>query len=346
MSFFDFYWKTLGLPLSRLKGTITDAIPFSVVEMALWTGILASVLFIISFILKPPGFRIRLFRRCTFVLGPTLLVVLSLGQGAFPFTIAPTALRTPLPERLGIERIDEDTFLVWAALREARLQQNARFPAWDYFRTFDERTVLRRCDGSLDTVLAGLGLPPGRTVRNVKDMGPLTTRLGLVYGGPAFHDPLFGELAVIRERDLPAPLHWRLIAACHEAAHAKGFTREMDAEILTQLALARIPDPGFEILADIHFLQKSGLTIEWPDSLRAEVARIREARLKVEAQRPFVTWMRDRVRALSLDNDPAKYGVRRPDEAWNPAHPFFGTLRTAAERLAEDPAGLGEHDGT
>jgi hypothetical protein len=341
MPIFDIYWRALGLPLSRLKGVVTDAIPFSIVEASLWIGTAATLVLAAS-LLRPRGvLRNRRFRLTALLAGPVFLVALGLGQGAFPGSLAPTAWRTPLAERLGADSLDEESFRAWVAAREASLHRALATPSvWESFQSLTENEALRLCDRDLDTVLAALRLPKGRTVRTFKNMGPWTSTLGLAYGGPAFHDPFFGEIAIVRDRDMPAPHYWRLIAACHEAAHAKGFTREMDAEILTQLALLRQADIRLRLLGDIHFLRKTGVKVEWPDSLIAESARVRDRRAEAEARQPVVRTLRSWAKRAGVQNDAAKYGVRGTADAWNPRHPFFATVRKAAARTE------GENDGT
>ena len=336
--FFDVYWRLLGLPLSRLKGGLTDRLPFSVVEVSLWVAVAALVVLFLSFTL-PRSFaggvlRRRGLRVGAILMGPVFLIALGLGQGAFPLSIAPTALRQPLPQRLAVQPLDSSDFHAWTLARETRLRGYFGVNAnWQAFQALPEVEALRACDGSLDTVLATLGLAPGRTVRTFKEMGPWTTALGIVYGGPAFHDPFFSEIGIISYQNYPVSHYWRLIAACHEAAHAKGFTREMDAEILTQLALLRLPDPRYAALADIHFLLKTGTKITWPDSLKAEARRARAARENTDAARPVLSSVRAWVRGVGVQNSPVKYGERRPTEAWNPRHPFFATVHTAWEKF-------------
>lgn len=353
---FDLYWRFLGLPLSRLKGAVSDAVPFSLVEASLWVSAAALAVLAASLArsvllasrrheaasrTSHAGGGLlgrRSVRWGALLLGPVFLVALGLGQGAFPLSIAPTGLREPLAKRLEVPPLDSAAFISWARAREERLRayfgEEAR---WRAFQALSEKEVLRACDGSLDTVLAALGLPPGRTVRAFKDMGPWTSSLGLLYGGPAFHDPFFGEIGIIPDRTYPASHYWRLVAACHETAHAKGFTREMDAEILTQAALARLGgiagDPRYAALADIHFLLKTGAKITWPDSLKAEAGRKRNERARVEAARPVLFRLKAWLRKADLQNSGAKYGERRAAEAWNPRHPFFATVRAVQEKL-------------
>src|SRR5690606_878452 len=109
---------------------------------------------------------------------------------------------------------------------------------------------------------------------------------------------------------MPAPRHWRLIAACHEAAHAKGFTRELDAEILTQLALRLTGDARLRAVADIHFLRKAGLKVAWPDSLVAESTRAHERRAAAEARRPVTRALRRLGERAGFQNTAGKYGAR------------------------------------
>jgi hypothetical protein len=343
---FDLYWRLLGLPLSRLKGAVTDAVPFSLVEAALWVGATACLVLALSF--ARPGFfsrdlrRRRALRLGALLLGPVFLIALGLGQGAFPLSIAPTALRGPLADRLG-NSIDSTAFLQWVRVRESSLRaylvDAPRAQGhWKDLQALREEEVLRACDTSLDTVLSLLELTPGRTVRAVKDMGPWTTTLGLLYGGPAFHDPFFGELAIIPERAYPVSHYWRLLAACHETAHAKGFTREMDAEILTQLALVRVEDPRYRALADIHFLRKTGTRITWPDSLLAEARRTGAARDSLLKERRVLSRVKGWMRRANVQNSPVKYGQRGAAEAWNPDHPFFSSIHDAFTAKKEKDA--------
>jgi hypothetical protein len=334
---FDLYWNSLGLPLSRFKGMLTDAIPFSLVELALWIGTASTLLYLASWSFPRGPLKSRRMRRAALWGGPVFLVALGLGQGAFPGSLAPTAWRDPLTKRLGTDSLDEASFRTWVAARETSLRKAFESPAgWAEFSSLTEEEALRACDTSLDTVLAALGLPAGRRVRAFKNMGPWTTTVGLAYGGPAFHDPFFGEIAIVRDRDMPAPRFWRLIAACHEAAHAKGFTREMDAEILAQLALAGQADPRLRTLADIHFLRKTGTKITWPDSLVAESLRVRERRAAAERHQPVVRALRRMARWVGLQNSERKYGARAAADAWNPRHPFFATVRRAEEKIARE----------
>jgi len=226
--------------------------------------------------------------------------------------------------------LSDSDFTAWAAERQTQLHRDFN---WQAYQALTEQEVLNACTVSLDTVLMDIGLPPGRRVRTIKPMGPLTTAMGLIYGGPAFHDPFFGEIGMVRQKDAPFPHHWRLIAACHESAHAKGYTREMDAEILTQLALSRIPDPRFQVLADIHFLEKSGLKVQWPDSLISEAREMRQERREVEKHQRLITFLRHCVNKLNLENSGKKYGDRGRLETWDPRQPFYATVHRLQARV-------------
>ncbi len=330
MALFDFYWRTFGLPFSRIKGSITDAVPVSLVEVSLWMGGIATLIWLLSLLRRKEAWAKPWVRRISFLLGPFFLLAMAQGHGAFPASLAPTALRPSLTRDFGTDSLSEDTFNNWVAERESRLR--GEFD-WASYQSLSEQEVLNACSISLDTVLKDLGLPPGRTVRTIKSMGPLTTVMGLVYGGPAFHDPFFGEIGMVRQQDSPMPHHWRLIAACHESAHAKGFTREMDAEILTQLALLRIPDPRFQVLADVHFLEKAGLKIQWPDSLLSEARAMRQERHELQRHQHVISFLRRWVNRWHLGNSGGKYGDRDRGEAWNPRQPFFATVHRLQPRI-------------
>lgn len=331
---FEFYWGNFGLPLSRFKGTLTDSIPISLVEASLWLGGAATAGWIILWLARKTNWANSKVRKVSFLLGPVFLIALGLGQGAFPISLAPSAWRVSLTRHFGLDSVGESEFKTWVVERENRLRSQFILEG---YQSLSESEALRVCDGSLDTVLADLELPPGRSVKTLKSMGPLTTAMGLIYGGPAFHDPFFGELAIVGSEKLPTSRHWRLIAACHEAAHAKGFTREMDAEILTQLALMRLPDPRFKVLADIHFLQKTGLKIQWPESLLTESRRMRAQRLEVERHQPVISFLRHWVNKWNLQNSGRKYGERAQGEKWNPRQPFFATVHRLQHKVSALP---------
>jgi hypothetical protein len=331
-SLFPWYWRFLGLPLSRAKGAVVDRLPFSLVECMVWLGVGCAL--ILAFAAATGRWRRLRQRRRLYALlvcGPVLLILMGMGQGAFPLSLAPTAWRLPLATRFQAPPLPYSEFRGQLRLRENRL---LRVFSPGYYLSLSEEEALHGCDGLLDSVLASLGLQPGRSVGKMKPMGPLTTVLGLSYGGPAFHDPFFGEMAMVRAEDHPAPRYWRLIGVCHEAAHAKGFTREMDAEILTQLALGASPDPRYRMLGDIMFLRKSGERVHYPEYLRREILASWDSLEQVEKRQPVVRALRKAARKLGFQNSGGKYGSREGSENWNPRHPFYATVSALSEKTA------------
>jgi hypothetical protein len=330
---FPWYWRWLGLPLSRAKGALVDRIPFSMVETMIWIGA-ACALILLAAALTGRWRRLRA-RPSLFALlaaGLFLLLCMALGQGAFPLSLAPTAWRRPLAEEFPAPPLPYGDFRRGLSLRENRLLRSF---SPEYYLSLGEGEILAGCDRRLDEVLTDLRLPAGRSVRLMKPMGPLTTVLGLSYGGPAFHDPFFGEMAMVRPADHPAPRYWRLIGICHEAAHAKGFTREMDAEILTQLALSGSADARYRMLGDIMYLRKSGERIHYPEFLRREMRASWDSLERVERRQPAVRFLRDLSRKLGFQNSGGKYGSREGSENWDPRHPFYATV----DALLADTAG-------
>jgi hypothetical protein len=338
-TFFPWYWRFLGLPLSRAKGLIVDRIPFSLVETMIWIGIACCL--VLGLIAATGGWS-RLRRTPVLfpalVAGPILLLFMAMGQGAFPLSLAPTAWRQSLAAAFPGPALPYPDFRRELELRQDRLLASFS-PA--YYESLGEEEILHGCNLSLDTVLADLGLQPGRSVEKMKPMGPLTTLLGLSYGGPAFHDPFFGEMAMVRPQDHPAPRYWRLTGMCHEAAHAKGFTREMDAEILTQLALDRSFDPRYRMLGDLMYLRKSGERIHYPEYLRREILASRDSLERVEAKQPAVRFLRKVATKLGFQNSGGKYGSRTGSENWDPKHPFYSTIAglTAAAKAKRERNG-------
>jgi hypothetical protein len=328
---FIVYWRAVGLPLSRAKGAFVDALPFSAVETILWIGLVCGAILGITAVtgrwarLKS---RPRLFRLlCS---GPVILILLAMGQGAFPLSLAPTAWRRPLAKAFPGEPLSYPAFHDEVRARETRLLREFRASEYE---SLTEEEALHGCDLALDDVLRRLGLPPGRTVRRIKVMGPLTSLLGLSYGGPAFHDPFLGELAMVKPVDLPSTRYWRLTGVCHETAHAKGFTREMDAEILTQLALSLSEDPRYRMLGDLMYLRKSGEKVHVPEYLRQELMEARRRQQETDKRQWAVRLLRKISEKIGFQNSGRKYGSRDPAEDWDPGHPFYSTVASLLPRL-------------
>ena len=298
-----------------------------------WIGLLsAAMLALIFFSGSAHWLKKNSTLRWLLFSGPVLLILMGLGQGAFPLSLAPTARRLPLAEYRISTSLPYSVFRARLRSHEDHLLQNFS-PA--YYESLTEAEVLVGCDRALDGILYELGLPPGRKVQRMKAMGTFTTVLGLTYGGPAFHDPFFGELAMIQPEDHPTPKYWRLMAICHEEAHAKGFTREMDAEILTQLALSTSPDLRYQMLGDIMYLRKSGEKNHFPEYLRAEIHRSRDSLEQVESRQPLVNLLRKISRKIKFQNSGGKYGSRNASEHWNPQHPFFATVETWLSEISQ-----------
>lgn len=94
---FPFYWRWLGLPLSRAKGEVVDQLPFSLVETTIWIGVLFAA--IMAMAALTGRWRFLRSRPSLFSLlaaGPVILILMALGQGAFPLSLAPSAWRLPL----------------------------------------------------------------------------------------------------------------------------------------------------------------------------------------------------------------------------------------------------------
>lgn len=323
-SLFTAYWRWFGLPLSRWKGAWVDQVPISLVEATVWIGFACAAILLIAAVTgRWRSLRARPALFLPLAAGPLILLCMAMGQGAFPLSLAPTAWRRPLASQFPAPPLPYPEFHRDLVRREERLLRTFS-PEW--YASLSEREILAGCDRRLDTVLANLGLPPGRSVTRMKPMGPLTTLLGLSYGGPAFHDPFYGELAMVRPEDLPAPRYWRLIGVCHETAHSKGFTREMDAEILTQLALQGSGDARYRMLGDIMWLRKSGERVHYPDYLKREMRASWDSLARVEKRQPGVRLLRTLSRKLGFQNSGGKYGSREGAEAWDPRQPFFATV--------------------
>lgn len=321
---FPIYWRFLGYPVSCLKGIVVDSIPFSLVETLVWIGLISLFFLIVLFVKGAyPWLKNHPLIFIFLLSGPILLLLMAMGQGAFPLSLAPSAWRKPLAKAYRGPALPYEKFKEQLSAHEQHLLTH--FSLRDY-QSYTEPQIVVQCDNALDQLLETLHLSPGRSVRAIKPMGPFTTTLGLAYGGPAFHDPFLGELAMVRYADMPTPRYWRLIGICHEEAHAKGFTREMDAEILTQLALNFSHDPLLKILGDIMYLRKSGEKVQFPRAISDEIIVSRVTLAKVEKQQWLVQFLRTMTKKIGFQNSGGKYGSRMGSEAWDLHHPFYATV--------------------
>ena len=188
-----------------------------------------------------------------------------------------------------------------------------------------ENFILTECNKSADWVLKRLGEPAGRELRQVKNLGPLSTFLALAYGGPAFHDPLTSEAGLVSYSNYPTTRAWRIIALCHETLHAKGFTREIDTEILTFFVLKYSTAPVLKNLAALVFLDHHTQNFESPHFYDAEKKATKKLRAAVFQGRPVLSTFRKVLTRLSASNRPERYG-HYLQKKHNPRHPYFASI--------------------
>ncbi len=340
---FNFYWNTVGLSLSRLKGPLIDTLPFSITEVLIWFSMASIIVLLLRFIrpvrqfLSPKALKL-LKTPPTWLLilmGPAIFVILASNQGAFPWAIAPTAWRTPIAAAHKGPAVPHDVFKQYVKQADSLLQ--AHFNQESY-EALSEEDVLIHCNSMLDSVLKMLALPPGRRVRRVKNMAGISLIMGLSYGGPGFHSPFTGEAALASARHYPSPIYQRIHGICHEAAHAKGFTRELDTEIITQLALLLSPDSQIKAVGYIMFLTKSGEPFNWPHYLKSERLAKHQQRQETLKHQPLVRMLKRINKALSFQNSGAKYGTRANNEVWDPAHNYFTTVINLSQNLGLVPS--------
>ncbi len=324
-SFFNAYWMFLGNPLSHLKGFFVEIIPFSVVEPLVWLGIICCW---IAFWETRRFFKTSKINRkgkllLWWLLGPFLLFLLASGQKAIPGSPAPTALRPALwnlVKRPTLEKADlEAKIKIWEDNLAALFDSSS-------YASLPLEKIMGDCNQLMDSTLIKMGYPSGREVKKIKNMWGITRIMGLSYGGPAFHDPLTGEIAWVSQKEYPTPKSWRIKAACHEMAHAKGFTREMDAEILTALAFLSSSQSLYHSLGYLMLLVKSGEKFELPQYLKREVVNMAEQRKKVREKQWLVRTLTFINKKIGLQNSGEKYGEVDKHKKWNPQHPFFSSV--------------------
>lgn len=315
-NFWEKYWQWIGGPLSRIEAKIVDSIPFAVVESVIW---LCLVLISVSFI---PRFfkKLHLLRFIVLIFG---LVLIS-GQGVFgSFFLVPSAWRPPLAERL--PKVIVDTQQV-RALYDIGASKLLGDQTQLTYQNIDRTTVINDANQSLDKIIKELGYAPGREVSVIKEMQGLSRMLGSIYGGPAYHDPITTEIALVPD-EFPMPKYWTIVAIFHEIAHAKGFSREIDAELLTWFALWRSPKTLYHNLAWMMFLSKTGAgPIKLPIAWEKDRSEKRLLRKKYFENHSIENFLKNSAESLGLINGSEKYGNAKGIKEIKSTHPFFGPV--------------------
>lgn len=312
-SLIEVYWDYLGSYLGQWMGAWVDKVPFAVSEPLLQFSIWLCVAGIFCFIM---GHRIPKW----FGVGPILLLIMAFSQGISSWDWVPSAHREPFFDRLGkkeISREELDQFL------EVHRNQLKAFPEKLYSDASMD-APLDEVNKAMDKALALMNLKPGRHVQSVKKLWGITRVLGLAYGGPAYHDVITSEVVMASQEDYPATKAWRWVCAVHEVAHAQGFTREMDAEILTYLALRESEHPLLKALCSCMVLSKSGQNIDYPKVFEEEWKGIRKQRENLH--QPLIKVIKSLGQALSIQNSQAKYGGVDRDREIPLDHEFFASL--------------------
>jgi hypothetical protein len=253
-------------------------------------------------------------------LAPLTLFIMAGSQGISAFDWVPTAHRRPIVEQQNVgmlERENLNDFL------EQQKQKLKNFPE-NLYREAPVDPPLNLINKAMQKVMIKYGLVPGREVRAVKKLWGVTRVLGLSYGGPAYHDVITSEVVVASPQDYPASKAWRWICVMHETAHAQGYTREMDAEILTWLALYESEDPLLHALSALMACSKSGQDFKAPEVLKQEWKDIRKERESLN--QPIVEWLKKIAQKIDLQNSGAKYGSVPKDREIPLEHELFRAL--------------------
>lgn len=301
----------MGGPLARLTGTWVDAVSYPVSEVILLLCLGTILLRAIS-----PWLGLNL--PFLWWLAPLCLVIMVFSHGVTPVDWVPSVFRDAPHLRAGTVPVDEKV----EEWRERVQKRVSQFPDRLY-KEAEDSPNLEQVHRGVKRVLSGLSYPPGREVKIIKDMKGLTRLLGLAYDGPAYHDVVTGETVMASDDDLPRTKVSRWLTVVHEIAHAQGFTREMDAEVLTWLILREMESPFAMYCADLQALSKG--VWSWKGS--AEYDRDRKSVIEARQQlhQPFVSALKKVLNWGGVQNSGEKYGhveSKRPPID----HPFFGVV--------------------
>lgn len=312
-SLVEVYWEFCGSCLGRMVGAIVDRIPFAfsevLLQIALWW-----MLIIILALVKQVNVPKYMW------LGPLTLLIMVGSQGISAFDWVPTAHRRPIVEKLNLEQFQRSQLNHFLEQQKQKLKN---FPEKLYLEA-PLNPPLLLINQAMQSVVKKYHMVPGREVVAIKKLWGVSRALGLAYGGPAYHDVITSEVVVASPEDYPASKAWRWICVMHEVAHAQGYTREMDAEILTWMALAKSEDPLLQALGALMACSKSGQDFETPPVLIREWQEIRQKRKHVH--QPIVEWLESMAQKVGLQNSSAKYGAVEQNQEIPLDHELFRAL--------------------
>lgn len=312
-SLVEVYWNICGAFLGRCIGYLVDKLPLAVSEVILQVSLWWMLLIILA-----------LFKQVAIPkymwLAPLTLLIMVGSQGISALDWVPTAHREPMVKRLNLDILDRESLNDFLETQKQKLKH---FPEKLYLQA-PRTPPLSLINTAMQKVLDQYGLVPGREVQAVKKLWGVSRALGLAYGGPAYHDVITSEVVVASQEDYPASKAWRWICVMHETAHAQGFTREMDAEILTWLALYESDDPLLQALSALMACFKSGQDFEAPQVLQNEWQEVRKAR--EDLHQPLVSWLKHFAKKIQLQNSGEKYGSIEKNHEIPLDHELFRAL--------------------
>lgn len=314
-SMIEVYWNYLGRYLGHYIGKYIDLLPFAVSEMLLQLSLWFCVLICFCFIM---GHQISKY----YWIGPIILFIMVGSQGISSLDWVPTAHREKVHERLSSPVVEKEDLKLFLDEQQKLLND---FPS-ELYKKAKANPDLKMVNESVGKALKALDLKSGREVTAIKKLWGVTRVLGLAYGGPAYHDVITSEVVLATKEDYPASKAWRWMCVVHEVVHAQGFTREMDTEIITYLALKLSDDPLLKALSAWMVLLKTGQIFDIPDVFKNEWEQVREQR--DELHQPMVKLLKRVAEKLTIQNSNAKYGSVKKGTSIPLNHEFFSSLVT------------------
>lgn len=255
------------------------------------------------------------------------------SQGITPIDWVPSAHRQKPFKRIILgQKVDPRSYSDFVLKNQVLL--NKEFNIEQYNST-NETDLLKDIHRAVRKACESLKYTPGRTVKNIKAMSGISRLLGLSYGGPAYHDVITGEVVIVSEKDYPAPKFWRITAITHEIIHAQGFTREMDTEILTWLALRLSENPLLNNLSYLMVLHKSGQAFTYPKSIEQELKTKAKLRKEIQQKQTLINFLKNIQRTIQVQNSAKKYGSIQPGTPIPQNHEFFKSVYLLDEKIED-----------
>lgn len=319
---FALYWQFIGYPYSIISSGFSDLFIFNLTEVLLWVHLFLFLVFI------------KKRRKYFFVIYP---VILLFSQGATPFDLAPSQFRKSV---IITDPVAEKKLSEYFNSIQNKLLQEFDTSAYERF-SISNHDSMELYQKIVWQAFDALKQPRGVQIKRIKTMFGFTKVLGLIYGGPGFHDVVTTEAILISQKDYPTSKYWRIKGFVHEIIHAQGVQSELETEILTWLSLRLSTNPLLRALSYQMALRKTSRAFELPDTFFWDIHNMKIKRNQKLDSMFYIKFPKKFLRNIGLFNKSSKYGKSLSSTALSKSI-FFKTIYHLENKIQSGSLSLKE----